>query len=51
MRFILERWDYEQLLHWPKDQSPENCGITVYNFDPAEERLVLQEYNTVGWRS
>ncbi len=50
MRFILEGWDYDQVLQWPKDQSPENCGITVYNFNPVEERLVLQEYNTVGWR-
>jgi len=49
-RFILEHWDYEQALKWPDGQSPENCGITVYNFDDDAQRLVLQEYNTVCWR-
>lgn len=27
--------------------SPKNCGVTVYEYDPSEERLVLKEYNTV----
>lgn len=50
VRFLLERWDYDQALKWPEGQSPENCGITVYNYDKNEQRLVLQEYNTVDWR-
>jgi broad specificity phosphatase PhoE len=50
MRFLLERWPYEQATHWPPGQSPENCGITVYQYDPEQERLVLREYNTVAWR-
>jgi broad specificity phosphatase PhoE len=49
-RFLLERWTYDQALRWPEGQSPENCGITVYNFDTTKQRLVLQEYNTVCWR-
>jgi probable phosphoglycerate mutase len=47
IRFILERWTYQQALKWPKGESPANCGITVYNFDRTLGRLVLQEYNTV----
>lgn len=50
MRFLLERWTYEQALHWPPGQSPENCGVTVYDLDEGQQRLVLKEYNTVYWR-
>jgi broad specificity phosphatase PhoE len=50
MRFILERWTYDQALSWPAGQSPENCGITVYDAHPTEERLVLTGYNKVSWR-
>jgi probable phosphoglycerate mutase len=50
MRFLLERWSYEQATHWPPGQSPENCGITVYQYDSGEGRLLLKEYNTVAWR-
>ncbi len=28
-------------------QSPKNCGVTVYEYDSGEERLMLREYNTV----
>ena len=49
-RFVLERWNYKRALKWPPGQTPENCGITVYNFDPKKGRLVLQEYNTVAWK-
>ena len=48
-RFLLERWNYNQALSWPEGQRPKNCGVTVYNFDPKNGRLVLQEYNTVHW--
>ena len=47
IRFLLEHWDYDQALKWPKGQSPANCGVTVYEYDQAEGRLVLREYNTV----
>ena len=49
-RFLLEHWTYEQALRWPDDQSPKNCGITVYSFCQREGRLILGEYNTVGWK-
>lgn len=49
-RFLLEKWNYEQAIHWPEQAtSPMNCGITVYEYDHAEKRLVLREYNTVYW--
>jgi len=49
-RFLLERWTYEQALRWPEGQSPENCGVTVYELDEEKRRLILKEYNTVLWR-
>jgi broad specificity phosphatase PhoE len=50
LRFLLERWDFDRALKWPEGQTPENCGITVYDYDKKEERLVLKEYNKVVWR-
>jgi broad specificity phosphatase PhoE len=47
IRFLLERWTYEQALRWPPGESPKNCGLTVYQFDKSQDRLALQEYNTV----
>lgn len=49
-RFLLERWEFDQALKWPPGQTPENCGITVYEFDKKQNRLMLREYNTVAWR-
>jgi len=49
-RFLLERWTYEQALRWPKGQSPKNCGVTVYEYDPSVQRLVLKEYNRTYWK-
>lgn len=46
-RFLLEHWGFEQALRWPPGQSPKNCGITVYVYDKAKQRLILQEYNTM----
>jgi broad specificity phosphatase PhoE len=50
VRFLLERWTYDQALTWPEGKSPENCGVTIYNFNTGKGKLVLQEYNTVAWR-
>lgn len=50
IRFLLERWTYDQALRWPLGQTPKNCGITVYEFDEKEKRPLLVEYNTVAWR-
>lgn len=47
IRFILERWTYEQALGWPPGQAPANCGITLYEYDAGQKRLILKEYNTV----
>ncbi len=48
-RFLLEHWNYEQALHWPTGQSPANCGVTVYKYNPKQARLLLEEYNTIYW--
>ena len=50
IRMVLERWDYEQALRWPKGQSPQNCGITRYAYDTKKKRLTLTEYNTTAWK-
>ena len=49
-RYLLEHWDYERATKWPPGQSPENCGVTVYAYDPDIGRMELREYNTVHWR-
>jgi broad specificity phosphatase PhoE len=49
-RFLLEHWDYERATKWPPGQSPENCGVTVYEFDPHAGRLLPRDYNTVYWK-
>jgi 2,3-bisphosphoglycerate-dependent phosphoglycerate mutase len=46
-RLLLEHWTYDQALKWPPGQSPENCGVTVYEYDSLDGRLFLKEYNTV----
>lgn len=48
-RYLLEHWTYEQALDWPPGESPVNCGVTVYRYDPDRGRLALAEYNTVCW--
>src|SRR3989338_11336645 len=50
IRFLLERWTYDQALRWPDGQSPENCGVTTYKYSKKEKRLVLKEYNAVFWK-
>lgn len=49
-RFILEHWNYDQALHWREGESPENCGITVYDYSDEQKRLVMTEHNIVAWR-
>ncbi|MFC1640688.1 histidine phosphatase family protein [Patescibacteria group bacterium] len=48
-RFLLERWDYDRATKWPRGESPKNCGLTVYEFDPEVDRMILKEYNTIFW--
>ena len=51
IRTLLEHWDYQRSTAWPRGESPKNCGVTVYQFDPGfGGHLVLQEYNTVYGR-
>lgn len=49
MRFVLERWDYERVQAWPREQFPANCGVTVYARAGDDGGLTLAEYNTVHW--
>ncbi|MCX6713373.1 MAG: histidine phosphatase family protein [Candidatus Vogelbacteria bacterium] len=48
IRFLFEHWTYDQAIAWPPGESPKNCGLTVYQYDPEAGRLVLREYNTVA---
>ncbi len=48
IRFLFEHWTYDQAIAWPPGESPKNCGLTVYQFDPDLNRLVLKQYNTVA---
>ena len=50
VRFWLEKWDYQKAEQWQEGEQPENCGITVYNYNKRKSRLELQEYNTVAWK-
>lgn len=50
IRFLLERWTYDQALRWPEGHTPENCGVTTYKYNKKEKRLVLKEYNAVFWK-
>ncbi len=47
IRAVYEQWSYDQAEKWPPGQSPKNCGVTVYKYDPIRRKMVLQEYNTV----
>ena len=49
-RFLLERWTYEEVNARFRKDPPENCSVTVYEHDVAEERMALREYNTVHWK-
>lgn len=43
-RFLMERWSYDQVLTWSGGNSPQNCGMIVYQYDKEAMRLVLQNY-------
>ncbi len=50
VRFLLERWTFDQALKWPPGETPKNCGITVYEYSSKERRMILKEYNTIYWK-
>ena len=49
-RYLLEHWDYDRAAHWAPEKPPENCSVTTYDFDRADQRLMLTAYNQVFWK-
>lgn len=43
--FWLLDLSYDQMLNWPKEDEPKNCGVTV--FKNVNEKLILQKYNSI----
>lgn len=35
LRYLLERWNYAKAEKWAPGESPQNCGVTVYEYDPV----------------
>jgi len=50
IRFHLERWTPDEYEEDVKKGTCKNCGVTVYERDPATNQLCLIEYNTVFWK-
>ncbi|TSC89524.1 MAG: putative phosphoglycerate mutase [Parcubacteria group bacterium Gr01-1014_3] len=50
LRFLLERWSYDQALQWTVDQRPKNCGVTTYRYSGKTKSLLLEKYNEVFWK-
>jgi broad specificity phosphatase PhoE len=48
LRFVLEHWDYEQVVRVLRENPPANCGVTTYRPAPAGP-LALEDYNRVYW--
>ena len=46
-RRLLERWGEEEYLKVHHDDDVKNCSMTSYTFDAAQERLVLDQYNSI----
>lgn len=46
-RFLLEQWSYDQAVKSTTDQKPLNCGVTVYEYEKSNNRLMLKSYNTI----
>jgi broad specificity phosphatase PhoE len=49
LRFLLEKWTYEKLLVKPDGDSPHNCGVTDYEYDRKQKKLILRHFNIVHW--
>ena len=50
-RRLLERWDEAEYLKVDAEDDVLNCSVTAYRYDAAKQKLVLDEYNTVCWKS
>lgn len=50
IRFLLERWSFEEAEHFlsEKNNSPKNCGVTVYKYNSKQFRMELESYNRVA---
>ena len=49
LRFILERWNFDQAKSWSTAQVPQNCSVTTYSYHSDTKRLELDGYNKVFW--
>jgi len=50
-RYNLEKWTGRMYVEKLKEATLENCGLIVYQYNPATERLELREHGTTHWRS
>jgi broad specificity phosphatase PhoE len=48
LRFLLERWDYQQPERLLREDPPANCGVTTYRRTEGGD-LALEDYNRVYW--
>ncbi len=49
LRANLERWDKDEFIRVDRTETPINCGMTIYQGDPAQGsdgRFIMKEYNT-----
>jgi len=44
-RRLLERWGEEEYMKVDKENDVLNCSVTIYEFDSAQRKLILQCYN------
>ncbi|HXK40411.1 MAG TPA: histidine phosphatase family protein, partial [Candidatus Paceibacterota bacterium] len=47
-RANMERWDREEFTRVDREETPINCGVTIYEGDPTlggDGRLVMKAYN------
>src|SRR5215469_17757250 len=49
-RRLLERWDEAKYLEVDREDDVLNCGITTYRYNPADQRLQLDGYNSVCYQ-
>lgn len=49
LRFILDEMTWEEMENFLEDpaSTPDNCGVTVYKYDPQKDKLQLDQFNKV----
>lgn len=50
LRFLLEKWTYDEFLVRFRDDQVPNCAVTTYERDATSGRLELRGLNVVHWR-